>query len=165
MISLLLCFWPSAFFDPVTALESVISLRFRALLGVAKVCPLSGPATCHVLWCFWLLELRHPCPFGQDNNICHGYPMCFAQAEVGNTAGKKKKNMFLYIFYWFLIGESCWFWLILLILMSCMGCEQKHYKYKMFIAETNVCPEPLNLWQGPIVTMSKYVECWNPMQS
>lgn len=106
-------------FDPVTALESVISLRFRALLGFAKVCPLSGPATCHVLWCFWLLELRHPCPFGQDNNICHGYPMCFAQAEVGNTARKRTD-----IFYWFLIGESCWFWLILLILMSCMGCEK-----------------------------------------
>ena len=100
------------FFDPVTALESVISLRFRALLGFAKVCPLSGPATCHVLWCFWLLELRHSCPFGQDNNICHGYPMCFAQTEVGNTA---EKNM---CFYWFLIREWCWFWLILSILMS-----------------------------------------------
>lgn len=116
MISLLLCFWPSAFFDPVTALESVISLRFRALLGVAKVCPLSGPATCHVLWCFWLLELRHPCPFGQDNNICHGYPMCFAQAEVGNTAGKKKKTCFYIFFIGFWLENHVdsdwfyWFW-------------------------------------------------------
>ena len=134
MISLLLCFWPSAFFDPVTALESVISLRFCALLGFAKVCPLSGAFG---FWNCGILVL-----LDKKNNICHGYPMCFAQAEVGNTARKKNKTCFLY-FYWFLIGEPCWFWLILLILMSCMGCEQKHYRYKMFIAETNVCPEPL----------------------
>lgn len=165
MIFLLLCFWPSAFFDPVTALESVISLRFRALLGFAKVCPLSGPATCHVLWCFWLLELRHPCPFGQEKQHLSRLSNVFCPSRGRQHSQKKKTKHVFYIFYWFLIRESCWFWSILLSLMSCMGCEQKHYRYKMFIAETNVCPEPLNLWQDPIVTMSKYVECWNPMQS
>lgn len=45
--------------------------------------------------------------------------MCFAQAEVGNTAGKKKKHVFIY----FLLVSD---WRIMLILIDSIDSDVVH---------------------------------------
>ena len=55
----------------------------------------------------------------KKNNICHGYPMCFAQAEVGNTAGKKKHG---FLNYFLLVSD----WRIMLILIDSIESDVVH---------------------------------------